>query len=202
MLDKALERDPYLAPAMYKLSEAYRLSNERKKADDLLARWQEIKPDRDRAVARPGQHRGIQVYGDMGRYATIARPVPSEWGPPGRRPAPPDFAAAKPLQVKLTTGERWVKPSDFTGPIAVIGRIRARFGAAVAAFDADGDGRLDLYLSSADRRDEGDSRRLALEQGRGPLRGWPRRRSGCPTTAPAWASRRPTSTPTATSTCS
>ena len=31
----------------------------------------------------------------------------------------------------------------------MIGRVRARFGAAVAAFDADGDGQLDLYLASA-----------------------------------------------------
>ncbi len=47
------------------------------------------------------------------------------------------------------TGPGWVKPSDFSGPTALAGRVRARFGAAVAAFDADDDGRLDLYLTSA-----------------------------------------------------
>ena len=30
-----------------------------------------------------------------------------------------------------------------------IGRVRARFGAAISAFDADGDGKLDLYLAAA-----------------------------------------------------
>ncbi len=59
------------------------------------------------------------------------------------------FEAAKALDVKLGDGERWVKPSDFTGAHAVIGRIRARYGASVSTFDADGDGRLDLFLTSA-----------------------------------------------------
>ena len=80
--------------------------------------------------------------------------------------------------------------------------VRARFGAGVAAFDADGDGRLDLYLTSAVVRTEGGSRRLAPEQGGRPISKTPRDRSGCPRTAPAWASPRPTSTPTATSTFS
>jgi hypothetical protein len=31
----------------------------------------------------------------------------------------------------------------------VIGRVRARFGAAVATFDANGDGKLDIYLAAS-----------------------------------------------------
>ena len=80
---------------------------------------------------------------------------------------PPNFEAAQPLQVKLPEGERWVKPSDFTGSRAVIGRVRARFGAAVAAFDADGDGRLDLFLTSAVVGPKGIHDALLLNKGDG-----------------------------------
>ena len=71
------------------------------------------------------------------------------------------------LHVKLPEGERWVKPADFTGPTAVIGRVRARFGAAVAAFDADGDGKLDLYLASAVVGPKGVRDVLLLNKGEG-----------------------------------
>ena len=49
----------------------------------------------------------------------------------------------------------------------MIGRIRARFGAAVAAFDADGDGRLDLYLASAIVGKKGIRDALLLNKGEG-----------------------------------
>jgi hypothetical protein len=45
-------------------------------------------------------------------------------------------------------GHRWAKVEDFTGPHAVVGRVRARFGAAVATFDADGDGKLDVFSAA------------------------------------------------------
>ncbi len=49
----------------------------------------------------------------------------------------------------------------------MIGRVRARFGAAVAAFDADGDGRLDLYLASAVVGAKGIRDALLLNRGDG-----------------------------------
>ena len=85
----------------------------------------------------------------MGTYATVINPFPLPKSTAADRTAIAEFVAASPLQVRLPDGERWVKPADFTGPQAIVGRMRARFGAAVAAFDADGDGRLDLILASA-----------------------------------------------------
>ena len=78
-----------------------------------------------------------------------------------------NFEAAKPMNMKLAKGERWVKPSDFTGSLAVVGRARARFGAAVAAFDADGDGQLDLFLASAVVGPKGVRDALLLNKGDG-----------------------------------
>ena len=51
--------------------------------------------------------------------------------------------------------ERWVTAADFSGKLAVIGRARARFGAAVSAFDADGDGKLDLMFDEGLLRSKG-----------------------------------------------
>ena len=70
-----------------------------------------------------------------------------------------------PIAIDLPAGCRWVTASDFTGPLAVIGRARARFGAAVAAFDADGDGKLDLYLCSAVSGPEGVHDALLINRG-------------------------------------
>ena len=49
----------------------------------------------------------------------------------------------------------------------MIGRARDRFGAAVAAFDADGDGRLDLYLAAAVVGPKGVRDALLLNKGDG-----------------------------------
>ena len=49
----------------------------------------------------------------------------------------------------------------------MIGRIRARFGPAIAAFDVDGDGILDLYLSSAVIGAKGIRDILLLNKGEG-----------------------------------
>ncbi len=52
----------------------------------------------------------------MGKYATVVNPFPRpEPAHGGRRRSRLNFEAAQPLQVKLPQGERWVKPSDFTG---------------------------------------------------------------------------------------
>ncbi len=148
LFSKALERDPYLTPAIYKMFMASRFMKNPARSKELLARWKKIDPDRPEPSPGPGTLAG-KVYGEMGKYASVVNPFPrSETADPSP-PRPPDLELTRPLQVKLAPDERWVKPSDFIGPAAVIGRIRQRFGAAVAAFDADGDGKLDLYLTSA-----------------------------------------------------
>ena len=49
--------DPYLTPAIYKLSFAYRLAGEPDKQKELLDRWREINPDRQKPVPGPGRTR-------------------------------------------------------------------------------------------------------------------------------------------------
>ena len=147
LFSKALERDPYLTPALYKLSFAYRLAGQPEKQKELLERWRLLNPDRQHPVPGPGNS-AEKVYGEMGRYATVINPF-STGGQRSASAVPPRFAPAMPLEVKLGEGDRWALPSDFEGPHAVLGRIRARFGAAVAVLDADGDGKLDLYCASA-----------------------------------------------------
>ena len=104
----------------------------------------------------------------MGKYATVVNPFPRPEPTAERRPRPAEVRGRRSRSTSSSpTGERWVKPSDFTGPLAVIGRVRARFGAAVAAFDADGDGELDLYLASAVVGPKGIRDALLLNKGDG-----------------------------------
>jgi tetratricopeptide (TPR) repeat protein len=145
---KALELNPYLTPAIYKLAFAYRYGGQQDKQRALLDQWKKMDPERLAPVPGPGDLAG-KKYGEMGKYASIVDPFARPGG--DTRPASPPlrYEAARALAVTLGAGVRWAKASDFTGPHALAGRVRARFGAAVAAFDADGDGRLDLYLASA-----------------------------------------------------
>ncbi|MGO9466207.1 MAG: FG-GAP-like repeat-containing protein [Isosphaeraceae bacterium] len=166
LLDKALERDPYLTPAIYRLAFAYRLAGQPQKQRDLLERWKKINPDRSEPVPGPGTLMGDD-YGDSGKYASVVNPF--RGAEPGAlaRAVPLNFDPARPIQITLPEGDRWVKPSDFTGPLSVIGRARSRSGAAVAAFDADGDGLLDLYLVSAVSGPKGIRDVLLLNKGDG-----------------------------------
>jgi hypothetical protein len=64
----------------------------------------------------------------------------------------PRFEAPAPLKVTLSEGDRWAVVADFldeSGTATSLGRARSRFGSAVAHFDLDGDGRLDLFLAAA-----------------------------------------------------
>jgi tetratricopeptide (TPR) repeat protein len=162
---KALNLDPYLTPAIYRMALASRFTGEPKKTKELFDRWKKIDPDRSEPSPGPGNLAG-KVYGEMGRYATAVDPFPPP-EPSGEVVVPPKFEAARPLQLKLADGNRWVKPSDFTGLTAAIGRARARFGAAVAVFDADNDGRLDLFLASAVVGPKGIRDALLLNKGDG-----------------------------------
>ncbi len=145
---RAIELDPYLTQAIYKLSFVSRLAGEPQKQKELLERWDKINPDRPHPVPGPG-NTATKVYGEMGKYATILSPFPRPEVIAESAAVPPRFEPARALDVQLAAGDRWAKAEDYQGTHAVIGRIRDRFGAAVAAFDANGDGQLDLYLTSA-----------------------------------------------------
>jgi tetratricopeptide (TPR) repeat protein len=167
LLEKSLELDPYLTPALYKLAFAYVYAGQQAKQKDLLARWSKINPDRPGPTPGPGDVLE-KNYGYMGKYATAVNPYPLPQSVPQSAEIAPKFEAARPLLVTLPDGERWTQPADFKGSTAVIGRIRGRFGAAVAAFDANGDGRLDLFLTSAVVRPDGTIRdALLLNEGDG-----------------------------------
>ena len=133
---------PYNASAIYKLAFAYAYSGQPKKQAELLSEWRRIKPDQEGAV--PGSGHSVETkYGDMGKYANVVNPFPELEPNADKKAASPVFEAAAALDVKLPDGHRWVKESDFTAAASIAGRVRARFGAAVSAFDADGDGKLD-----------------------------------------------------------
>ena len=99
--------------------------------------------------ARTMADKGVWRHGACTRRLSIHFPRLSPIARGSARPLNYNLRRPDPGRLKLPAGDRWVSQSDFTGPLAVIGRARARFGAAVAAFDADGDSRLDLFLAAA-----------------------------------------------------
>ena len=145
LYSKAVECNPYLTTAMYKLAFAHRDAGDPQAQVKLLKLFQALNPDRN--AAGSGEIAKL-VYGEMGRYARVIDPFARAKGPEKAAPSP-RFDPPAEIQVALAEGHRWAKSTDFTGPLAVVGRVRARFGQAVATFDADGDGKPDLYLTAA-----------------------------------------------------
>ena len=146
---KALERNPYLSQRCTSSPLPTGWRGDPKKPDNELTR---LLCENSTPIAEPPPApatRRKSVYGEMGKYATVIDPFPERQTPANGRAAaqvracPADRGPARP---RVTGGS---SRADFTGRSRVIGRARARFGAAVATFDADGDGRLDLYLASA-----------------------------------------------------
>lgn len=161
---RAVERNPYHVQALYRLQRAQILAGQREAYDRTFALWQKLDPSKD-SPEHPGDPGGL-VYGEMGKYATVIDPFTK--APIAKEKAvPPKFDPPKPLDVALADGERWAKESDFAGKLAPLGRARARFGAAVAAFDADGDGLLDVYLAGAIVGPNGVRDALLLNRGDG-----------------------------------
>ncbi|MBX6314628.1 MAG: tetratricopeptide repeat protein, partial [Isosphaeraceae bacterium] len=82
---KALERNPYLVMALYKIQQAYIWAGEPKKQAEALNLWRRLNPDVN--PAGPGDT-GKTYYGEMGRYATVIDPFPmrSQMPDPGHPP--------------------------------------------------------------------------------------------------------------------
>jgi hypothetical protein len=158
---RALECNPYLSAAVYKLAFAQRLMGDRETAKKLLDRWKRL--GAGSGAIRFGDE-SSHIYGDQGRYAQVINPLVDQesLSTPFR---PPHFDPPAPLKIQLAEGDRWVSSPDFTGRLAVIGRARARFGAPIVAFDADGDGRTDLFLPSAVTGSRGVRDALLLNRG-------------------------------------
>ena len=177
---KALEANPYLVPALYKLMLAYGWSGKPDKRDAVKDLWARLNPDQNASAP------GVVVkdfYGDPGRYSRVIDTRPASGSKPSPVP-PPRFATPVPLDVTLPPGSRWAGAKDFTGPHAILGRAGARFGAAVSTFDADGDGRQDLYLAASIVGPEGLRDALLLNRGDGKFED-ATAASGLPTTRPS-----------------
>lgn len=163
LYSRALECNPYLVPAMYRLVQSLGWSGDRDTQREMMEVWRKLNPAQNIASFADTDE---LTYGRMGPYASLI-----DWSP---RPKvatesgkPPRFDVPGRLQVTLPEGTRWARTSDFTGPLAIHGRARARFGAAMAAFDANGDGQLDLYIASAVVGPEGVRDALLLNRGEG-----------------------------------
>lgn len=142
---KALELNPYLPGALNLVHPLVR-QDDPKKADELLQRFKDLVEARWTAQA------DIK-YGEMGKYAeVIGRPPALTGSPVGPLPA---LLAADDFAVKLAAQTRWATPDDFgPGPAGELRRlVRPRFGGTVVALDYDGDGKFDLFLTSAVVRD-------------------------------------------------
>jgi tetratricopeptide (TPR) repeat protein len=171
----ALERSPYLLPAMYRLQltlsmrriqlatefekrqKAGEVSSEKaaeyakaqaeltRKQSELLARLRRLNP---KETPTGTGDSGESSYGESGKYSLIIDPFRTAPVSDARVPAP-RFDNLEPIKVTLPEGSRWVKAEDFVDAIAVIGRARARFGATVVSLDINADGRSDLFLAAA-----------------------------------------------------
>ncbi len=163
LYSKALDRNPYLVTALYKLQQAYGWAGQGEKQAQLLERWRALNPKT--SPAGPGET-AEAFYGENGKYARVINPFQADTTPRPDSPAP-RFELPAPIRVTLAEGDRWVGTEDFTVPLAVVGRVRSRFGATIAAFDADGDGRADLVLAAAIRGPGGVRDALLLNRGEG-----------------------------------
>lgn len=154
---KAVELNPNLVLGLFKLREAYnwvavtkRDAAARAKSDELNALW--LKLDSQNSPTASGDS-GKTAYGEVGKYAMVIDPFPRR-AERAEELRPPRFELPRPITVQLPDGERWARQEDFTAddpaaPLAVMGRVRQRAGFAVVHLDADGDGKLDLYVASA-----------------------------------------------------
>jgi tetratricopeptide (TPR) repeat protein len=160
---KALDRNPYLVAALYKLQQAYSWDRRPEKQKELLARFRRLNPKEN--LAANGELLEAS-YGDAGKYANVINPFSPGMAEAEPTPAP-RFDPPLPVKVTLGDGERWVNADDFRGPLAPLGRARARFGAAVVTLDADGDGRTDVFLAAAVAGPKGVRDVLLLNKGDG-----------------------------------
>lgn len=161
--EEALKRNPNLVPAYYKLSSAYAWSGKRDRQAELMRHFLRIDPAKN--PAGPGDT--VEAfYGETGKYAKVINPFRQE-SLDAQPPAPPKFEPPAPVKVKLAEGEHWAKAEELTGTLALFARARARFGATVVSFDANGDGKNDLFLAASIRTATGLRDALLLNRGDG-----------------------------------
>ncbi len=172
LYEESLRRNPHLFPAYYQLFQvtgwAASDAPTPEEKEKLLARQKDLQNTFQRLhpkISPTGTgESGDNAYGQMGKHGRLLGPEPPR---PSLTDMPqwPKFEKIRPIEVELAEGTRWAKRDDFQGDHALLGRVRARFGAAVAAADFNGDGHLDLYLTAAVVRPSGLRDVLLLNKG-------------------------------------
>ena len=136
--EKALKLNPYLTEARYRLSQALDADDPRRK--QLLEEHVKLAAS-DHYTESGSKYTEIGTYAEaVGRDASFPKPAVGTL---------PMFAPAGP--VALAAGTRWATDADLD---ALTRAARERFGAGVALFDFDGDGKPDVLALSAGVRDE------------------------------------------------
>jgi len=135
--EKALQLDPYLNEARYRLAQTLIAENQ-KKAMELF--------DEHRRLLEADQfsESGIK-YAEMGKYADVIGRDVSRLGKTDFGPLP-TFAPHDGFQVKLAVGAHWATAADLS---PITRAARERFGATTLIFDYDLDGKPDILLLSA-----------------------------------------------------
>lgn len=134
--EKAVKLDPYLNEARYRLAMSTNATDPAR-AKDLMAEFERIRE----ANWETGS--SLSKYGEQGKYAQAIG-----WEPPDKSevgPAPL-FEVPSGFQVTLAAGARWATAADLD-PLRKA--ARERFGGTVILFDYNGDGRPDVFLTSA-----------------------------------------------------
>lgn len=163
--EKVVACNPYLASAYYRLAMASRRVDPPNVQKYLETKGQ-LDPNKPEPPPGPGDE-VVKAYGLMGKYATVVGP-PSQRVPPAASATPPAFEALRPMAITLAEGDRWAGPGDFAGRAeGAFERLRASTGAAIAAFDADRDGRLDLLVAGGVVGEAGPRDALLLSRGEG-----------------------------------
>jgi hypothetical protein len=142
---KALECNPFLLEARYTLGLTLRQAGDQAGMDREIAIWKRLR-DTPGATEQADEARGAHgLKGPLGEVISSIGAGPKVRGDVN----PPRFAGMAPIRLDMPAGDHWAAAGDFSGPLAALSRARARFGAPVAVLDADGDGRLDLFLPAA-----------------------------------------------------
>ena len=121
---KALELNPFLTFAAYRLAAVKGQLRQSKSQSELHALWNKINPELN--AAGQGEAYDI-VYGGMGRYATLIDPHSLRQPRERTKLAPPRFDPPKDIAVKFPEGTRWADRDDFKGSptLELIGRADA-----------------------------------------------------------------------------
>jgi hypothetical protein len=149
---KALEANPYLISALFKLQSAYSWARDRDKQKELSALWRRLNPKS--SADGPGDT-AENFYGEAGKYARVIDPTPPRERPAGKGPEL-TFVGRTPMRVTFPPGTGWAPwvdalalPDATSERDAILASARAIWGPGIAVFDANNDGKLDLYLTAA-----------------------------------------------------